>query len=54
MFLYAWNRITLVEVMRDITMPTASASPTANVMATNGTAKPAGTTVLSFLRDDEQ
>ena len=53
-FLYAWNRITFVEVMRDITMPSASASPTANVMAANGTVKPAGTTVLSFFRDDEE
>ena len=52
-FLYAWNRITFVEVMRDISMPSSTASPTANVMAANGTPKPAGTTVLGFFRDDE-
>lgn len=56
-FLFAWHRITFVEVMRDISLPNSTASPTANVMAANGTAngaaKPAGTTVLGFFRDDE-
>ncbi len=52
-FLYTWNRITFVEVMRDISLPSATASPTANVMAANGKAVPAGTSVLGFFRDDE-
>ena len=52
-FLYAWHRITFVEVMRDITLPSSTASPTASVVAANGTVKPAGTTVLSFFRDEE-
>ena len=52
-FLYAWHRITFVEVMRDITLASPTASPTTNVMAANGVAKPAGTTVLGFFRDEE-
>jgi hypothetical protein len=52
--LYAWSRITFVEVMRDITLSQSSASPTTKVLATNGKVAPAGTTVLGFFRDDEE
>lgn len=52
-YLYAGHRITYVEVMRDISMPSSTASPVPSVLATNGTQRPAGTTVLGFFRDGE-
>lgn len=52
-YLYAWHRITYVEVMRDISMPSSTASPVPSVLATNGTQSRAGTTVLGFFRDGE-
>jgi hypothetical protein len=55
--LYAWHKITFLELMVDVQLP-ESASPAAQgtvktgVAAANGQ-KPAGTTVLGFFRDDE-
>jgi hypothetical protein len=40
--LYSWNRITFVELMGDIGAPAPGAA-----------AKPAGTTVLGFFRDED-
>ncbi len=40
--LYSWNRITFVELVGDVGAPAPGAA-----------AKPAGTTVLGFFRDDE-
>ena len=53
-FLYAWHRITFVEIMKDVTMPTSvgTGPKTSGLGMTNGL-KPAGTTVLGFFRDDE-
>ncbi len=52
-FLYAWRRITFVEVMQDITLPRTSAASIVGAPLTNGTLMPAGTTVLGFSRDDD-
>lgn len=43
-FLYAWSRISFIELIGDI--------PSAAPVAANG--KPAGTTVLGFFREDGQ
>jgi hypothetical protein len=52
--LYAWHRITFVEIMSDIALPSSNGvdKSTGHVGLT-GTLKPAGTTVLGFFRDDE-
>ena len=53
-FLFAWHRITFVEVMADIQMLDTGMAGAGSVNTANGTAhKPAGTTVLGFFRDDE-
>ncbi len=52
-FLYAWHRITFVEVMQDITLPRTGAAATAGAPLSNGTLKPAGTTVLGSFRDED-
>jgi hypothetical protein len=54
-FLFAWHRITFVEIMADIQLQDSGGSVSAGTVgATNGAApKPAGTTVLGFFRDDE-
>jgi hypothetical protein len=54
--LYAWHRITFLEIMVDIKIaagaPGASAAAPAMVGATTPQQTPAGTTVLGFFRDD--
>ena len=54
-FLFAWHRITFVEIMADIELTDTAASVSAGTVgASNGSVpKPAGTTVLGFFRDDE-
>ena len=53
-FLYAWHRITFVELMSDIAMPASMSGTSDGATATAGAnAAPARTTVLGFFRDDE-
>lgn len=53
-FLYAWHRITFVEIMQDIKLAASGMVSSAGTgMVEVGAAKPAGTTVLGFFRDDE-
>jgi len=52
-FLYAWHRITFVEVMQNIALPGVAMAPAGVSAMSSGTIKPAGTTVLGFFRDDE-
>ena len=56
-FLFAWHRITFVEIMADVQLtemgvPAAAGTINGGAAAANGQ-KPAGTTVLGFFRDDE-
>jgi hypothetical protein len=53
-FLYAWHKITFIEIMTEVGMPaTNGTGPTPATVGATGTLKPAGTTVLGFFRDDE-
>jgi hypothetical protein len=53
-FLYAWHKITFVEIMSNISLPsTNGATPTVGVVGAPSSQKAAGTTVLGFFRDDE-
>lgn len=54
--LFAWHKVTFVEIMQDVRLPASGGAAPATVGATNPSAngqKPAGTTVLGFFRDDE-
>jgi hypothetical protein len=55
-FLFAWHKITFVEILQDIHLQD-SATPTVGAAGAAATAangqKPVGTTVLGFFRDDE-
>ena len=53
--LYAWHKITFIEIMQDIKLvqgAAATSSAPAMAGATAGQQTPAGTTVLGFFRDD--
>ena len=53
-FLYAWHRISFVEIMGDISLPSTNGiEKRIGQVGMTGTLKPAGTTVLGFFRDDE-
>jgi hypothetical protein len=53
-FLYAWHRITFVELLRDVLMPSSiGTGPKTGALGVTGGLKPAGTTVLGFFRDDD-
>jgi hypothetical protein len=54
-FLYAWHKVTFVEIMENVSMGStmSHAQVGAGVATSNQAAKPAGTTVLGFFRDDE-
>ncbi len=53
-FLFAWHRITFVEIMADVQLQDFGAPVAGTIGSANGaTVKPAGTTVLGFFRDDE-
>jgi hypothetical protein len=53
-FLYAWHKITFIEILTDVAMPaTNGTGPTPASVGATGNLKPAGTTVLGFFRDDD-
>jgi hypothetical protein len=54
-FLYAWNKITFVEIMQDIAMPSSGSQQVAQpgMVSSNNQPKPAGTTVVGFFREDD-
>jgi hypothetical protein len=53
--LFAWHKVTFVEIMQDVQMPHAGHALPGTVGSVNGASqKPAaGTAVLGFFRDDE-
>ena len=51
--LYAWHRITFVELMSDVSMPASMSGALEGASAAASSATPARTTVLGFFRDDE-
>jgi hypothetical protein len=55
--LYAWHKITFLELMVDVQLPESGAPATVGTVNTGAAAangqKPAGTAVLGFFRDDE-
>jgi hypothetical protein len=54
-FLYAWHKITFIELMSDVALPqTVGTAPVDAVLGMTGGLKPAGTTVLGFFRDDDK
>ena len=53
-FLYAWHRITFVEIMSNVSLPASNGiEKMTGQIGVTGTLKPAGTTVLGFFREDE-
>ena len=54
-FLYAWHRITFIEIMQEIAIPSSgmpiAASP--GMVAADRGQQPVGTTVLGLFRDDK-
>lgn len=54
-FLYAWHKVTFVEIMSNISLPGATNGPVATpgLVGAPSSQKVAGTTVLGFFRDDE-
>ena len=54
-FLYAWHKMTFVEILENVSMGSTMghAQVGAGASSSNQAAKPAGTTVLGFFRDDE-
>jgi hypothetical protein len=53
-FLYAWHKITFVEIMSNISLPGSNgATPTPGVVGAPSSQKAASTTVLGFFRDDD-
>lgn len=54
--LYAWHKVTFVEIMQDVQLPgggVSAGAPTGAAASQSNGQKPAGTTVLGFFRDDE-
>ena len=57
-FLYAWHRITFVEIMQDIAIPSSGMAIAASPGMVHSSGQqhqqqPAGTTVLGLFRDDK-
>jgi hypothetical protein len=53
-FLYAWHKITFIEIMTEVGMPaTNGTGPVPAKVGATGNLKPARTTVLGFFRDDD-
>ena len=52
-FLFAWHKITFIEIMADVALPTTTPTKDSGLIGVTAGLKPAGTTVLSFFRDDE-
>ena len=52
-FLYAWHKVTFVELMSDVKMPTSHHAGVPGIVGAPSSSKPQATTVLGFFRDDE-
>ncbi len=51
-FLYAWHKVTFVELMSDVKMPSSQHGGIPGTVGASSS-KPQATTVLGFFRDDE-
>jgi hypothetical protein len=52
-FLFAWHKVTFVELMVDVKQATAPGAQVGGVVGAPGNGKPQATTVLGFFRDEE-
>lgn len=52
-FLFAWHKVTFVELMVDVKQNLAPGATTGGVVGAPSSGKPQATTVLGFFRDDE-